>query len=149
MRVAEVNIGQAGIDLIKSFEKCRLRAYKPTPEDVWTCGWGHTGADVEETTLWTQEHADAAFLADLSWVEKCVNKAVTAQVNQSEFDALCSLCFNIGCPRFSGSTLVKLLNQADYDGASAQFARWNRQGNKELAGLTRRRTAETALFNTA
>ena len=144
-----MNIGQAGIDLIKSFETCRLKAYLPTPEDVWTCGWGHTGPDVEETTLWTQEHADAAFLADIAWVERCVNKAVTAQVNQSEFDALCSLCFNIGCPKFSGSTLVKLLNQTDYDGASAQFARWNRQGNKELAGLTRRRTAETALFNTA
>ena len=143
-----MKIGAAGLALIQSFETCRLQAYLPTPDDKWTCGWGHTGADVESTTLWTQERADAAFLADIAWVESCVNKSVTASVNQNEFDALCSLCFNIGCAAFGRSTLVRLLNEADYDGAAAQFARWNKQGSKELAGLTRRRAAEAALFDT-
>ena len=150
-----MNIGQAGIDLIKNYERCRLRAYLPTPDDVWTIGFGHCGPDVDETTLWTQERADAAFLADIAWVERCVNKAVTAQVNQNEFDAMCSLCFNIGCTAFSGSTLVKLLNAADYDGASQAFMSWNKQRSKTtgklepVTGLTRRRAEETALFDTA
>ena len=69
-------------------------------------------------------------------------------MNQNEFDALCSLCFNIGCAAFGKSTLVKLLNAADYDGAAEQFRVWNKQNHKELAGLTRRRAAEEALFET-
>lgn len=143
-----MKIAQAGIALIQSFETCRLQAYKPTPDDQWTCGWGHCGADVDATTLWTQEQADAAFLADIAWVERCVNKSVTASVNQNEFDALCSLCFNIGCTAFGKSTLVKELNRANFGAAAEQFKVWNRQNHKELAGLTRRRQAEADLFET-
>jgi lysozyme len=94
----------------------------------------------------TQAEADAWFLEDIAWVEDCVNRAVTAQMTQQEFDALCSLCFNIGCRAFSGSTLVKMLNAGDYDGASAQFLRWDKQAGKTLAGLTRRRESERELF---
>lgn len=143
-----MNIGQAGIDLIKSYEKCVLKAYLPTPDDVWTCGWGST-KDVTEDTVWTQEEANARFMQDIAWVEACINKAVKAEINQNEYDALCSLCFNIGCAAFSSSTLVKRLNGADYEGAAKQFARWSKQAGKELAGLTRRRAEEAALFDTA
>jgi lysozyme len=141
-------IGSAGLALIQEFEQCRLVAYKPTPDDVWTCGWGSTQG-VTEDTVWTQEEADAHFMADLEWVEECVNKHVTAQLSQNEYDACCSLCFNIGCGAFKGSTLVRLLNQGDDDGAAAQFGRWNKQAGRELAGLTRRRAAEANLFETA
>ena len=141
-----MKIGPAGIALIQGYEKCRLRAYKPTPDDKWTCGWGHTGADVDAETVWTQERADAAFLADIAWVEACVNKSVTAQLTQNEYDALCSLCFNIGCTAFGKSTLVRLLNAGDYDGAALQFLRWDKQQGQVLAGLTRRRAEEARLF---
>ena len=142
-----MKIGPAGITLIQSFEQCRLKAYKPTPEDVWTCGWGSTKG-ITEDTEWTQEQADAAFLKDLEWVEICVNKAVTAVLTQNEYDSLCSLCFNIGCTAFGKSTLVKLLNDSDYEGAAAQFKVWNRQKGQVLAGLTKRRAAEEQLFDT-
>ena len=144
-----MNIGQAGIDLIKSYEKLRLKAYLPTPDDVWTIGWGHTGSDVVEGLVWTRERADEAFLEDTALVEKCVNGAVTLPLTQNEFDACCSLCFNIGCGAFKGSTLAKKLNASDLAGAEAEFKRWNRQAGKELAGLTRRRAQEAVLFETA
>ena len=144
-----MNIGQAGIDLIKSYEKCRLKAYLPTPNDKWTIGWGHTGPDVKSDTVWTQEEADAEFLNDIAWVEACVNKSVVANLTQNEFDALCSLCFNIGCPNFSGSTLVKLLNESNYDAASIEFRRWDKQKGQVLAGLSKRRAKEALLFETA
>ena len=134
MRVSEegrhLKIGHAGSDLIKSYERCRLRAYLPTPDDKLTVGWGHTGSDVTADTVWTQEEADAAFLKDLEWVKECVNKAVTVQLTQHEYDALCSLCFNIGCPNFGKSTLVKLLNEANYEAASHEFRRWDKQKDK-------------------
>ena len=143
-----MKISQAGLDLIQSYEKCRLRAYLPTPNDVWTCGWGSTKG-VTKDTVWTQEEAAAAFLKDLEWVEECVGKAVTAQLTQNEYDALCSLCFNIGCTNFGKSTLVKLLNQGNYDAASLEFSRWDKQKGQVLAGLTRRRAEEARLFETA
>ena len=143
-----MNIGKAGIALIQSYEKCRLKAYLPTPADKWTIGWGHTGDDVGPDTVWTQEEADAEFLNDIAWVENCVNKAVTAQLTQNEFDALCSLCFNIGCPKFQTSTLVKLLNQHNFDAAEQEFRRWDKQKGQVLAGLTKRRAEEARLFET-
>ena len=142
-----MKIGQAGIDLIQSYEKCRLKAYLPTPNDVWTCGWGSTKG-VTQDTVWTQEEADTAFLKDLEWVEECVNKAVTAQLTQNEYDSAASLCFNIGCHAFGKSTFIKKLNAADFDGASLEFLRWTKQSGKELAGLVARRKAERDLFET-
>lgn len=143
-----MKIGHAGTALIKSYEKCRLFAYMPTPDDMPTIGWGRTrGVSMGDTC--TQAEADAWFLEDIAWVEDCVNRAVTASIQQTEFDALCSLCFNIGCRAFSGSTLVRKLNDNDYDGAAEQFAVWNKQHGKVLAGLTARREAEAKLFEEA
>ncbi len=139
-----MKIGPDGIELIQSYEKCRQEAYKPTPDDVWTIGWGHTRGVAEGDTC-TEEQADAWFLEDIAWVEDCVNRAVTVDILQNEFDALCSLCFNIGCRAFSGSTLVKRLNSADYE-VGNEFLKWNHQGGNVLAGLTRRREAEAQLF---
>lgn len=141
-----MKLGKKGEELIKSFEKCRLESYLPTPDDKWTIGWGHTGEFIGPDIVWTQEEADAVFLRDIERFEDCVNRAVTAQVNQNEFDALVSLCFNIGCTAFGKSTLVRLLNAGDYNGASMQFGRWSKQNGKELSGLVRRRAAEAELF---
>ena len=141
-----MQIGPQGIALIKSFEQCRLVAYLPTPNDVPTIGFGRTRSVAMGDTC-TQEQADAWFLEDIAWVEDCVNRATTQLLNQQEFDALCSLCFNIGCRAFSGSTLVKDLNALDFDSASKQFLMWNQQNHKELAGLTKRRESERTLFD--
>lgn len=140
-----MNISDAGLNLIKSFEALRLKAYKPTPDDVWTIGYGHT-KNVGDGDTCTDGQALNWLREDLGWVESCINKNVKIPLVQNEFDALCSLVFNIGCTAFAGSTLLKLLNNADYDGASAQFGRWNKQEGKELATLTRRREAERELF---
>ncbi len=143
-----MNIGPKGIALIQSYEKCRLVAYLPTPNDVPTIGWGKTrGVAMGDTC--TQAQADQWFLEDVAWVEECVNKAVTAVLNQQEYDSACSLCFNIGCGAFGKSTFVKKLNAADYDGASLEFLRWTKQNGKELAGLVARRQAERELFDSA
>lgn len=140
-----MKIGPRGIALIQSFEKCSLVAYLPTPNDVPTIGWGKTrGVAMGDTC--TQEQADAWFLEDVAWAEECVNRAVISLLSEPEFDALVSLCFNIGCPAFSGSTLVKRLNEGDYDAAQEQFHVWNKQAGKELAGLTKRRASEAQLF---
>lgn len=144
----------SGRALIQGFEKCVLKAYKPTPDDVWTIGWGHTGSDVHEGLVWTQEQADLAFAVDLEKFEHWVEELVKVPLTQNQFDALVSFCFNVGpdidadtiAEGLGDSTLLKKLNAGDYAGAKAEFAKWDKQAGKRLAGLTRRRTAEADLF---
>ena len=142
-----MKINSAGLELIKSFETLRLDAYMPTPDDAPTIGYGHTRAVAMGDTC-TEEQADAWLLEDVAWAEDCVTRAVTAFLHENEHAACVSLCFNIGCKAFTDSTLVRLLNEGSFDEAEAQFARWNKQAGRELAGLTRRREAERELFAT-
>jgi lysozyme len=67
-------------------------------------------------------------------------------LDQSQFDALVSLVFNIGGTNFAHSTLLKKLNAHDYLGASAEFVKWNKAAGKPMLGLTRRRAAERDHF---
>lgn len=142
-----VKTGEAGKALIQSFEQCRLTAYPDpgTGGEPITIGWGHTGG-VKLGDTCTQEEADAWFAADLAKFEDCVNDALENETLQRRFDALVSLAYNIGCKAISGSTLIKLMNAGDIEGAASQFGRWNKAGGKVMAGLTRRRQAERDLF---
>jgi lysozyme len=78
--------------------------------------------------------------------EHTVN-AIGVPLTQNQFDALVSLCYNIGTGNFVSSTLVKMLKADEPKSEiAAQFLRWNKAGGKVLAGLTRRRNAEAELF---
>lgn len=139
-----MNIGKQGLDLIKQFEGLRLKAYK-CPAGVWTIGYGHTKT-VKPYQVITEAEATKLLIKDLAWVEDAVDKHVTVFLNQPQYDALCSFVYNVGATAFRRSTLVRLLNAGDYEGAEQQFKRWNKAGGKVLKGLTRRREAERALF---
>jgi GH24 family phage-related lysozyme (muramidase) len=82
----------------------------------------------------------------LAEFEEAVTEAVEVSINSNQFSALVSFCFNLGADSLFQSTLLKLLNQGDFQGAADQFPRWNKAGGQELEGLTRRRKAERALF---
>lgn len=142
-----MNICDAGLALIKSFEQCRFEAYLPTPKDVPTIAYGHTrGVKMGDTC--TQEEADQWLREDLSDAEGCVSMALDNEPTPEQFSAMVSLCFNIGCGAFKGSTLVKLMNSGSTLSAASQFTRWDKQNGTALAGLTRRRQAEMKLFLT-
>lgn len=139
-----------GRAFIQGLEDCRLLAYQDT-NGGWTIGWGHKGADVAKGVRWTQQEANVAFARDLYPVEFTISNLVRVPLTQYEFDALCSLVYNIGIGAFSTSTLLKVLNKDDRSGAAAQFPRWNKEtiGGKLVVshGLTQRRAAERAMFN--
>ena len=142
-----MNIGPLGLALIKEFEGVRLKAYLDSV-DVPTIGYGHTkGVKMGDTC--TQEEADAWLVEDCADAEKCVNGAVTVPLTQPEFDSLVSFVFNLGCGNFRKSTLLKKLNESDYDAAALEFRKWDKAGGQTLAGLTRRRLAEARLFESS
>jgi len=136
---------KTGLQLTEGFESCRLTAYQDI-KGIWTIGWGHTGTDVVPGLTITQAQADALLLHDVQNAVNHVNHLVTVPLTQNEFDALVDFAFNAGCGAFADSTLLKLLNQGDDAGAAAQFDLWDHASGKVVAGLLRRREAETQLF---
>ena len=143
-----MTVSSAGIALIKGDEGCSLVAIKDV--NRWQIGWGDDfypdGKAVREGDTCTQEQADAWFLMRINQFEDAVNGAVSVSLNQNQFDALVSLCENIGAQAFIDSTLVKDLNYGLFSPASTQFPRWNKVNGLPNAGLTKRRLAEQALF---
>ena len=137
--------GIKNVELIKESEGLRLKAYLPTPNDVYTIGYGHTKT-AEKGMVITLAGAEALLLHDLQWVETAIDTYVQVPLNQNQYDALASFIYNIGGTAFRKSTLLKLLNASDYDGAANQFPRWNKQKGKVLNGLTTRRQKEKTLF---
>ena len=138
-------ISKNGLDLIKQFESLQLKAYKCSA-NVWTIGYGHT-KNVKEGDRISQDQANCFLMQDLYSVERAIIRLVKVKLNQNQFDALCSLIFNIGISAFNKSTLLAKLNTGDYVGAAEQFGRWNKVNNVVMAGLVRRRQAEEDLFN--
>lgn len=133
------------IEMIKRHEGLRLEAYLPTPNDVWTIGYGHTKTAKPGMKI-TQVKAEELLRGDISWVEAAIEKNVKVPLTQNQYDALASLIYNIGAGAFARSTLLKKLNVKDYQGAADQFLRWDKQKGKTLRGLTRRRQEERELF---
>lgn len=134
-------------EYLKSIEQLRVTAYLPTPDDVWTIGWGHTHG-VREGDTCAVAQAMEWLEEDLADTAAAVNRLVTAPLTQCQFDALMSLVYNIGEGNFATSTLLRLLNAEDYTGAADQFLRWNHQHGVVLAGLTARRAHERERFLT-
>jgi lysozyme len=147
MGVNNLTYSGNGLALTEQFEGCRLTAYQDQV-GVWTIGYGHTGADVTPELTITQDHAQALLAHDVGSAAGCVNNVVTIDLTQAEFDALVDFVFNLGAGAFTRSTLLRDLNAGDFTHAASQFDVWDHAGGAVVAGLLRRRQAETAMFDT-
>lgn len=120
-------------------EGVRLKAYRDSV-GVWTIGRGHTSAAgppvVTPSLVITATEELEIFARDIKKYEAAVVKAVKVPVTQNQFDALVSLCYNIGPGGLAKSSVIRKLNAGDIKGAAAAFMLWNKP--KEIIG--RRRT---------
>ena len=139
-----MKISLEGLALIKRFEGCRLESYKCSA-NVLTIGYGHTSG-VKETDTITQDEADKLLQEDVEQFEKHVDDNVTVELGQSQFDALVAWTFNLGVGNLRQSTMLKKLNEGDYQSVPSEMKRWNKASGKTLDGLIRRRKAEGLLF---
>lgn len=140
------------IILIKKFEGLYLRPYLDAVKRP-TIGYGSTyyqdGTPVTMNDPYiTEDQATDLLKYKLNnEFVPGVNNLVIVQLTQGQFDALVDFSYNCGLGNLKNSTLLKLVNQGNFTGASAQFNHWIYAGGKELPGLVRRRQAETDLFN--
>ena len=137
-------IGHAGLELIMSFEGCRLTAYKPVAtEKYYTIGYGHYGLDVKRDMKISKAQAEAYLIADCQkFADYVDNKTyVPITLNTNQRDALISFAYNCG-----PGNLKKLCVGRTPAQIAEKLLAYNKAGGKVLNGLTRRREAERALF---
>lgn len=141
-----------GLALIKSHEGLRLNAYPDpgTGGDPWTIGYGHTSLAgpplVRKGMKISALEAEDILRRDLQRFEKAVAKAVKVPINDNQFSALVSFCFNVGEGGLLKSGVLKAVNAKRFDLVPARLALWNKAAGRVLPGLTRRRAEEGKLF---
>lgn len=136
------------IELIKQVEEFSPVVYDDRGKPA--IGYGHQLKKSENFGKISEKEAEKILLQDLDTAKKAVSEYVKVPLSQGKYDALCSFVYNIGTKRFSESTLLKKLNQGDYEGAMKEFKRWvhtYENGKKQaLQGLKNRRQQEEHLF---
>lgn len=143
-------IPMSAVALVAEFEACRLRAYR-CPAGVWTLGWGETDG-IAPGMVWSQAQADQRFCDSLTAFTHQVQALLKVHAEPNQLGALVSLAYNIGIGAFARSSVLKAHNAGDEQAAARAFGLWNKARVNGvltvLAGLTRRRAAEAALYLT-
>lgn len=155
-----MKMSEHGLELIKQWEGFKPDVYKDSA-GLPTIGVGHLITKSQQTTgeiviggvpvqyangLTDQQVLDL-LSQDVQPAEQAVNNGVKVALDQNQFDALVSFTFNVGVGAFTSSTLLKVLNQSQYDGVPDQLRRWNKAGGKVVQGLVNRRENEVKLWN--
>jgi lysozyme len=136
-------IAESTLAFITKEEGARNKAYKDS-KGLWTIGVGHLIKANEQhliTATLTDQEVEELLRSDLKWCSDAVESSVKVPLTQAQFDALYSLCFNIGETAFRKSTVVRKLNENDIKGAADAILMWNKP---EV--LINRRKRERALF---
>lgn len=143
-----MRISQTGLDLIKEFEGCRLKAYR-CPANVWTIGYGHTKTAKPGMEI-SQEEAERLLIDDMARYEHAVERNVKVPLEQHQFDTLVSFAFNCGEGNLKKITKYLNRNGGNYEIVPQRLMLYKkaRVGGKlrTLKGLVRRRRAECDLW---
>ena len=147
----------AAVALVRPFEGyakalpdggCRAYADPGTGGRPWTIGWGSTGVDITQDTVWTREQADARLANELHGFAAAVCKLSPSMLGEQDrrLAALISFAYNCGTGNYRVSTLKRRVDAADWPGAREEIIKWNKAAGRVLNGLTKRRQAEAALL---
>ena len=140
-----------GYKLIAGFEGLSLVPYLCSAK-VPTIGYGNTyypsgrkvtmqdKAITQPTAWWMFRETADKFAVD-------VDKLITSNVTQNQFNAIVSLAYNIGIGGLQRSSLLKKVNANPNDPTiTNSFLIWNKAGGKVVNGLTKRRSIEAKLY---
>ena len=135
---------------LKNREGVRAKAYLDSV-GILTIGVGHTSMagppKVRRGMILSDHEIDEVLAHDLVRYEDAVERALKGiKLKQYEFDALVSLCFNIGEGNFAKSSVVKLIKAGNKAGAADKFLLWKKAGGRVVLGLVNRRKSERLQF---
>jgi GH24 family phage-related lysozyme (muramidase) len=149
---------KCGIELIKRFEGCHLKAY-PDPKSggkPYTIGWGSTrkidGSPFTPGETITQSQADTLLEYQLlnSFLPAITKIPHFNEMSEEQVGALLSFSYNLGA-RFYGSegfeTISRRLRNKEWDLVPEALLLYRNPGTNVEAGLKRRRIAEGALWS--
>lgn len=154
-------LGTKATELLQSIEQLSIKPYDDqTGSDItqWvkgaTIGYGHLISQTEWPKYKdgiTSKQASELFAADLKPYVSVVNRKVTGMIRQNEFDAMVILAFNIGTDAFSGSSVLKLVNdpgaKTSYNNLESAWKAWNKSQGIVNKGLINRRKAEWNIYS--
>jgi lysozyme len=137
---------ELALRLIRTFEGCRLRAYKDVV-GIWTICFGSTRG-VKEGMVQTQTACDMLLASEaggfmLRVLQLCPNLAK----HPERLAAVTSFAYNLGLGAFKASTLRRKCLRDDWNGASAEFPKWRFAGGRVWRGLIIRRALERKTFD--
>ena len=146
-----MNLSNKGYKFICRQEGVRNLAYQDSVK-IWTVGIGFikiNGEPVVKGMRLTDAQIEEEFYKQIGSYESIVNESVHSQLNQNQFDALVSFCFNVGSGNFKSSTLLKVVNaNPNNPEINLQFNKWCRAGGEIIPGLLNRRINEGELYFT-
>jgi lysozyme len=145
--------------VMRNTEKKVMKYYNDGNKGRGNCTWGigtkaHNGpcTKVELARVVTDPDVEKEFSKRLNVAEKAIQRSVTADLTQDQFDALVSFTYNVG--EGAASNVYDMLNDGDFDGAAAAILSrvygHERQNGKRVTvfyrGLVPRRELEAAPF---
>jgi len=145
-------ISENGLLFTSLWEKFIPVAYKAThSEKYYTIGWGHYGPDVKQGQQITKQAAIELLKSDMSKAVKKADELASKSFSQSQFDAICDLCFNVGTGVIEKDSTLNDFDDAVRNGDIVNtrriMAQFINQAGKPLLGLRRRTAGRLALFD--
>lgn len=125
---------QSAQGMIAHFEGCELNAY-PDPlsgGDPWTIGYGHTGPEVHQGLVWTQDQADNQLATDISTVESQLDVRAPwwRSLDDIRCEAVVCMAYQLGVSGFLAfHNMIAALQAHNWDSAAdnALDSTWARQ----------------------
>jgi len=116
-----------------------------TGGEPWTIGWGSTGPEIEPGVVWTEQQAQEALNRELMGKTLGVLKLSPGLADEPDrrLAAIISFAYNCGLGNYRISTLKRRINEKNWQEAAKEILRWNKASGRVLAGLSRRRQAES------
>jgi lysozyme len=142
------DLSQRGLEFIARFEGFESNVYFDVA-GIPTIGFGHVVLPGEDFSSGiTRERALVLLRQDVQAAINKVNRHITVDLTQNQFDAVVSFTFNVGMSRSATPSLINLVNSGNYNSSNVfnTFGLYNRAGGRVINGLTRRRAAEANLF---
>lgn len=137
-----MKMSDKGLVELVGHEGVCLSKYKDSV-GVWTIGIGATRTEIPDLASWplsktiTMQEAFDLLKKGIVKYENALNKYLTREIHQTEFDALCSWCYNVGTGWVPKASVIRKINNRE-KGQSLYDALMMYQKPKEIIGRRRK-----------